>query len=637
MEPGLGTLDPGPVKVRQMGVVMKSIGTLKQSRGAVAPLVAIMLILIVVCIALVVDLGHIHNVKVELQRAVDAAALAGAQQLSGGIGAGINARAVAVATALANTVDQGQVVIDPDAIVNPNFKGQSIVAVQPINWNPNIVDPDTGNTLTTSERITPITDSTLYSTANGLWVTAQRDVNHIFFFFVGSTQVTADAIAVATPEVPILPLAIVTCIPAEKMLENPGSLPDMTVCGITAYSFDPDREDTAAWSSLTFGANAADIAEFMETTEGRDKFNKVVFGTGLANTRGLENESIYPGALSYNPDDIDACYPRDFNITCGLGQIAGKDIATPAEFPAPTPLPNLTQITGVYQANLPFDPLTAYGNNGVLPRWYNLNASDEDFDNLDHFTRVWSQDGILLKGTGETYAAYVSRMASYADCTDVTVSSCNPYGDNRFKIIGNNENLIVEPKGQFRNNLNAAIGFNPSHWPDFLKVVRHAGYPKVGVINGNTANVLSAFINNPMVTDGTKLRCSDNDPFPTGEKTLRVNAPVIFAGSCENWKAISNPSDQDLRYIGLSKVLVTRVWVRNNESYDCGEESEVVRLHGDEVCNASGFDPGLVSNTYFSLPVSVNSSLKAIEGLTLVPVADDEENQGSLLKIFLVE
>ena len=614
---------------------MKSIGSLKQSRGAVAPLIAVMLILIVVCVALVVDLGHIHNVKVQLQRAVDAAALAGAQQLTGGIGAGTNARAVAVATALANSVDQDQVVINPDAIVNPNFNGQSIVAVQPINWNPNIVDPDTGNTLTTNDRITPITDSTLYSTANGLWVTAQRDVDHIFFFFTGSTQVTADAIAVATPEVPILPLAIVTCIPAEEMLENPGSLPDMTVCGITAYSFDPDREDTAAWTSLTFGANASDIAEYMETQEGRDKFNKVIFGTGLENTRGLENETVDSGASTYN-SAYDGCAPQDFNITCGLGQIAGKDIATPAEFPAPSP-PNLTQIGDIYQANLPFDPLTAYGNNGALPRWYNLNNNGA-FDSNDHFSRVWSQDGILLKGSSEAYADYVSRLASYANCTDVTVSGCNPYGDDRFRIIGSNENFIVEPGGTFRGNLRDIIGFNPSHWPDFLKIVQQAGYPKVGVINGNVSSVLSAFVNNPMATDGVNLRCSENDPFPAGEKTLRVNAPVIFSGACENWKAISNASSQHtLAYIGLSKVLLTRVWVKNNESYDCGEDSEVVRLHGGESCDESDFDPGLRSNTYFSLPVSVPASLKAIEGLTLVPVADDEEDHGSLLKVFLVE
>jgi hypothetical protein len=279
--------------------------------------------------------------------------------------------------------------------------------------------------------------------------------------------------------------------------------------------------------------------------------------------------------------------------------------------------------------------LTAYGNNRALPRWYNIDNDDPpSFQDDDHFTRVWTQDGILIKGSGETWPDYVSRLESYANCADITASSCNPYGDERFRTT---DNLIIEPSPQFAQNLAPIVGFQPGFWPDFGKVIKHAGYPKVGVINGNTTTVLQAFIDNEYVSDGTNLKCSDNEPFPEGEKTLRVNAPVIFAGACENWQAVSNASGHDLRYIGLSKLLLTRVWVKNNESYDCGEDSEVVQLHGGEGCTASDFDPTLSGGTYFSVPVSVPSSLKAIEGLTLVPVADDEEDQGSLLKVYLVE
>ena len=53
--------------------------SISSERGSVVVLVAAMLFLIFFCVALVVDVGHIHNVKIELQRAVDAAALAGAQ------------------------------------------------------------------------------------------------------------------------------------------------------------------------------------------------------------------------------------------------------------------------------------------------------------------------------------------------------------------------------------------------------------------------------------------------------------------------------------------------------------------------------------------------------------------------------
>jgi Flp pilus assembly protein TadG len=626
-----------------MGMAMKSIESFKQSRGAVAPLVAIMLILIVVCVALVVDLGHVHNVKVQLQRAVDAAALAGAQELSGVSGAATNARNVAVATALANTVDQDQVVIDPDAVVNPDFKGQAIVAVQPILWDPNIVDPDTGSNQSTNDRITPLNVAS-YNTANGLWVTARRDVDHVFFFFTGSTQVTADAIAVATPEVPVLPLAIVTCIPAEQMLENPGSLPDMDICGISAYSFDPDQDDTSAWTSLSFGANADDIAEFMETDAGREKFNKVLFGKDLDN-EGIENTIVDPNIFPYDAVNYEGCpdtFPYDYNITCGLGKIAGKELAAPGEFAIPTsPPPGDLSTTHGAPAPSGFDPLTGYGRRpdaspGALPRWYNLNnevpPDPPSFEGDDHFTRVWSQDRILLPwgtdfvgGVLQQTSPYFVRLANLANGVD------RPYGDDRFL----NGNFIIEPPGPLANKLEEILGFKPDYWPDFMKVMKHAGYPKVGVTNGNATTILKAFIENEDVSDGTNLICSDNEPFPPGEKTLRVNAPVIFAGACEDWKAISNPSDHEFRYIGLSKLLLTRVWIKNNESYDCGDNSEVVQLHGGEGCEP--FDPPLQSGIYFSVPVSVPSSLKAIEGLHLVPVADDEDDQGSLLKVFLVE
>lgn len=613
-------------------------------KGAVAPLVAIMLVLIVVCVALVVDLGHIHNVKVELQRAVDAAALAGAQQLNGSAGSSQKAIDVAVATAAANTVDRDPVNIIPADTANPNFKGFAIKMVQPIKWDKNITDPVSGTPLSTSSRITPLSTAQ-YDTANGLWVTASMEVKHIFFFFTDNTPVTADAIAVATPEVPVLPLAIITCIPTEELLANPGALPDPTVCGISSYSFDPDREDSAAWTSLTFGANANDIGEFMEPGLGRDKFNQAIFGTGPTNN-GLENEAVDTVPSPFDPDypGCPVVFPNDLNINCGLGQIAGKSLATPGEFPIPTPLPDLTKVAGIYQPNPPFDPLTAYGraygSNGALPRWYNLNGENSAFDSSDHFTRLWTQDGILLRGndagTPETLTDYIARLTTLANCPPGN-SSCRPYGDDRFL----NGNFIVEPNGSFAQNLKSALGVAtaPAYWPDFLEVVKHAGYPKVGVINGNTATVLAAFVENEMVTDGTNLKCSDNEPFPAGQTTLRVNAPVIFAGACESWKAISNAADPNsgFRYIGMSKLLLTRVWVKNNESYDCGEDGEVVQLPVGAACSPSDFDPPLRNSSYFNLPVTVSASLKGIEGLTLVPVADDEEDQGSLLKVFLVE
>jgi Flp pilus assembly protein TadG len=617
-------------------MAMKSIESFKQSRGAVAPLVAIMLILIVVCVALVVDLGHIHNVKVELQRAVDAAALAGAQHLNGNANQVTNAKNVAIATAVANGVLETEVTFVDDAACTTSDADSCLGT-----WDPDALGSAASTRFTQTE-ISP----------NAVLVRVQRNVPHAFFFFLpGGSDVTADAIAVATPEVPVLPLAIITCIPAEQMLENPGSLPDMTVCGIAPFKFTNDADDTVAWTSLTYNPDAVDIKEFMEYPDGVEKFNKVIFGRGLTNTDGIENQSVDTGISSPYSAAYPGCpsvFPYGEIIPCGLGKIAGKDIATRADFESIAPTtPDLTQgLQGVFQANLPFDPLTAYGINGsnsALPRWYNINSDNPDFDKDDHFTRIWSQDGVLLRGSEETYSDYVARIASYATCPDVGVSSCNPYGDDRFKIIGNNENFIVEPAGQFRNNLSAVIGFPPSHWPDFRKVIKHAGYPKVGIINGAVVDVIATFLENPLVTDGTNLRCSDNDPFPVGEKTLRVNSPVIFAGACEDWKAISNPSPvQGFTYIGLARTLITRVWPRGAAAdFDCGNDNEVVQLPSGGVdCSASDFNPGLRGGISFSLPAespNAPANFMAIEGLTLVPVADDEEAHASLLKVFLVE
>jgi hypothetical protein len=89
----------------------------------------------------------------------------------------------------------------------------------------------------------------------------------------------------------------------------------------------------------------------------------------------------------------------------------------------------------------------------------------------------------------------------------------------------------------------------------------------------------------------------------------------------------------------MSKVLLTRVWT-NTDDFDCGADSDVVQLHGAPECNASDFDPGLRSSNYFSLPAEsppASPSLLALEGITLEPIADDEADQGSLLKVFLVE
>ncbi len=578
---------------------MKTI-TSGREKGAVAPLVAILIVVFILCIALVVDLGHLHNVKVQLQRAVDAAALAGAKQLDGSIGQDGRAGYVARAAADINKIDS-----------NSGW----VADAYEFEITPGLWDKD----LTADPRFTPVTEESAVM-ANAIKVKATLQVENIFFFLTDNSTVSADAIAIANPDVPVIPLAIVTCIPADEMLENPGSLPGLTACDIISYNLDNDQDDTMAFTSLTFGANANDIVEYMSTEEGREKFNKVIFGKGLTTTDGIENESV----------DLGGCYPHDLDIPCGLGRISAEDLAPPGAFPVPAGISPLNSSPG--EPAVGFDPMIAYGANGALPRWYH-NNDDESFGDDDHFTRVWSQDGILLQGSTETIDEFLARLEAYALCPAGDLS-CRPYNDDRF-LAGN---LLVAPSGQLAKNLEETLGNAPGYWPDYRKVINQAGYPKIGIINGSVSTVLSAFIDNENVSDGNDLICSDNYPFPPGQTTLRLNAPVIFAGACEDWKAISNPSaEHTLTYIGLSKLLLTRAWIQNTESYDCGELSEVVQLPAGG-CPGQIFDPAL-NGSYFSVDgVPVPSSFKGLEGLSMVPIAEDEdENSGSMLKVFLVK
>lgn len=150
---------------------MRCLRHLNNRKGAVAPLVAIMLIVIVICVALVVDLGHVHNVKVQMQGAVDAAALAAAQQLPGG-----NAAGVAVAVGAANKVDQGGVIIHSADVVTGTW--DETITPGKTAFDRFLCPPPVG--------VAP----------NAVKVTAAHNVKHAFFFFTESTPVLADAIAV---------------------------------------------------------------------------------------------------------------------------------------------------------------------------------------------------------------------------------------------------------------------------------------------------------------------------------------------------------------------------------------------------------------------------------------------------------
>jgi hypothetical protein len=517
---------------------------LKQNqRGAVAPLIAILLIVIVVSVAFVVDLGHIHNVKTELQRAVDAAALAGAQQLPEVDPAILVARA----TAAANLVDQQQVSSDTEDLTVVVGRWDSLTL-----------------TATASQRFTPTNDR-----PDAVYVRAIRQVDHVFFFFVGTTDVIADAIAYSSPEVPVLPLTIISCIPPTG--PEAGSL---SVCGIRTYSF-ASGNNSAGWTSLTWGgaggSSVQEILSFVSDPEAVRNFN---------DTAGL--------LLS---QQVDRPCEGNFqkNIICGM---------------------NVTDETFTYIAQGVGNPLTRYDR---LPRYITTNANEQQA-----FRDIVSLDGLLTQGTNESASAYQTRLAALSSHVD--------YG--KFVSYDNTKKIYVA---------------------DFNKVLDAIGYPPVSSTTGSMTSVMDAVLDN--VTTAAKTKkigqflanyTRENFPFDAegsatsgGQgQTLLVSIPVIFAGSCANFDPKSLDTnkaqvqeDQELHFIGLASLLITRMFKGN----DCYETVSPVTLTGAPACGGGWPDSRLLSNA-FACPVT-NPPL-AFEGLIRPPEYDEE---GSLRTIVLVE
>lgn len=592
-----------------------------REQGAVAPLVAILMIVIVICVALVVDLGHLHNVKIELQRAVDAAALTGARYLPDAD------RVVATTTASAgaNFVDGSTL---QDLLTNETDATSLTIVLG--GWD--------------KDALGASADSRFDSTAtnpDAVLVQASRDVDHVFFFFVDSTQVTADAIAVAEPINPVMPLSLVSCIPLQSIQNNPGMTPGTQICDIGYYTFADDTNDTAAWTSLTLDPNSNDIRDLLSGSDGRKLFEQVVFGQGLPNN-GIENTAPTPGS---------DCNPQDFNINCGLGQIGSTPLAAPSDFPIPAGFPNPPQdlvkdANGVYQpVSTSFNPALGYGLNGALPRWYNSNANSV-LQSDDHFTRIWSLDGLLLPpiptspAPVETFTAYQNRLADYYNSFDpgytpqgtsgpppapFTPEMFWPDAEGGLGLIDDN------PPQSLKNAVAARYGVNSNtvdYWPDFLGVMEYAGYPKVGVTNGTATALLDAFLSNPEVASGTTLNCAPQDMLQP-YSTLKLQVPVIFAGFCESWKALSNASSQhSLVYVGLANMYITRMW-KTPDDYACG--SNYVSVVGQS-CQGDTFDPPLVSFEY----QAVSENAKGMEGLVSAPQIGSAA-AASIVKIFLVE
>lgn len=549
----------------------------RKEQGAIAPLVAVLMVVFILCIALVVDLGHLHNVKVQLQRAADAAALAGAEHLDGSASQDSTATSVAMAAAALNQADGKTGLAGEGGWVD----GTSVVIALG-NW-----DPDR----TEEHRFTSPAEA---NKGNAIKVTAQLPVDHYFFFFAAGTTVTADAIAVNSYAETAMPIALLSCIPISEGFST-------NVCDMKFYKFLNDTDDTAGWSALTFPTNADQLKYFF-TRAGNIILNQIIYGTGTAH-QGLENEPVIRGdKTTYDPDS--ACGDRnvELDIRCGLGPEFETD-------PDPT------------------DPLDyAQNANDPLPRWTDTTP----------FQKIWSMDGILLKGyvSGETVAQYQTRLdvlkaaSESGDWTAYDAAYPTPVlptwaRDGRFeKMIGKD-----------------ASGSETIAY--FDQALHYAGYPAIDAKNGANNAVMQEFIDLATTDGHFKDSLTDiNPPFDAtatsdphnsnaGGDTYAVTIPVIFAGTCgeDGWKALKGKY-----YIGTANLLITRMWKGQNDCYDAVNP---LTIYGSPpTCSASDFTPQLVGDQFACVTGNASGAAAGFEAL--ITPKGVEGPQG-IRKVFLVE
>jgi Flp pilus assembly protein TadG len=555
---------------------------LRKEQGAVAPLVAALMVGFILCIALVVDLGHLHNVKVQLQRAADAAALAGAGQLDGSSSQDSHAATVAKATAALNRVGNKTGLSSAGGWVD-----DASIIVTLGTWNPDHNE----TTRFTSPAATP-------NTANAVKVTATMLVPHYFFFFTDGTTIVTDAIAVDSHEDTAMPIALLSCIPSTSGIGS-------TIEDIRLYKFSTDPTDTAGWTALTYPISGNQLKYFF-TQEGNVILNQILYGNGTH--LGLENEPVIRAdRTTYN--SATACGDRnvELDIRCGLGD----DFVSP-----PSPLGD----------PLALDP---------LPRW----------DNKSTFEWVWSMGGILRPGStygpGETagnlndpkFQTRMDALKNASATNDWSAFDGDPYPalplwalDGRFAPPDSKRQIIEKAGGKTVVNYDQALFY--------------AGYPEVQAKNGADNAVIQQFIE--LSTESGHFRNSltninppldataTSDPNNSygGGETFATTIPVIFAGVCgeDGWKALKGKY-----YSGTANLLITRLWKGQNECYDAASP---VTVYGSPPFDINAFIPKLNGDQYSCVTGSGSGAAAGFEAL-ITPTG--EEGPQGIKKIYLVE
>lgn len=532
---------------------------LRKEQGAVAVLVAILMVAFILCIALVVDLGHLHNVKVQLQRAADAAALAGARQLDGNASQDSNATAVARATAALNMVDNKTGLVGAGGWVD-----NASVVVDLGTWNTDHA---------ASSRFTSPADPNM---AKAIKVTATLLVDHYFFFFTNGTNIIADAIAVNAYEETAMPIALLSCIPATSGIGS-------TIEDIKLYKFSSDPTDTAGWTTLTYRPISGNQLKYFFTKEGNSVLNQILYGTGTTH-KGLENEPIIKGDSTYNPDI--ACGDRndELDVQCGLGD----------EFETPSSPP---------EDPLDYDP---------LPRWNDTAA----------FERIWSMDGILKRGyvPGENPTQYETRLEALKTASATNNWSAfdgdpgDPYPllplwarDGRFdKIIGPDGGDTIAYYDQALHyagypSVDAKNGADNAVIQEFIDLSTESGHFKGPLTD----------VNAPLDEPASPAQNSYG-----GGDTFAVTIPVIFAGVCgeDGWKALKGKY-----YSGLANLLITRLWKNQNDCYDAANP---VTVYGTPPFDYTTFSPKLNGDQYSCVTGSSSGAQAGFEAL-ITPTGEE--------------
>lgn len=539
----------------------------KNQQGAVAPFVAIMLLLLVVIVALVVDIGHVINAKNQLQQAVDASALAGAGQLNS------LSDAADRAVAAANTI-----IIENDVLRRDVDLGSENVVVTLGYWDTDALGEPFEDRWSPGE--TPY---------NAVHVQADVVVDYFFPIRRDSATVPVDALAVQDRTDLTLPLALISCIPPTGPQAG-----ELNVCGIKTYDFD-SNENTAGWTALTLSANGGasqqDIAPLFDA-DGSVLFNQIV--------TQLNETAVATPSPPWNEAYIGCEGNVGETINCGLG----------GDFDTYSTLG---------------DPLTRYTSSG-LPRYITTSM-----DELHGFADILSQDGNLFPKEGVDFQAQLASLYNgvdrpfgdnrfmVIDGEEQLINYVNDkYDFNRNGIT--NEKVYVP---NFNRSLDyagyppvgATTGAMSTVMDKLLDLITPAGKKKKDIQFSN-ANTDA----NPPFDSASSGGEGD---------TLLFTVPVIFAGLCGGFdpKSIDgNPAQEggELHYVGLANFLITRIW-KGGDCYECTDPVVLNSTGSGLTCNdvtgegPTDHIPSLLNGNSYACPVSLPTGPIAFEGLIRPP------------------